>query len=458
MDTWGRPHSLTIMVFLTVLGSVMMACCTNVETYCAAQVFYYVGYYGIQFSLVVFVADTSPIRNRVLLIGIISSPPLISTWAYGPTADSVLQTVGMRWGFGVWCIIIPLTCAPMLLLMFEFDRRARKAELLKTRKSGYSWVKSIWCHLRDFDVIGLLILAIGLSLLLLSLSIYSYQKQGWSSPMIISFLVIGPLFIIGFVFYEAYLSSSAFLPMNLMKDRTVVWTNIMAATLYTAEFVNSAYLYSMFIVVFNQSITQATYIQSIYYVGSSFVNLVLGYALLHYGRIKIWAFAFGIPCFIIGQGAMIAFEPSFTPIGLMVACKILISFGGGTMYPIEQLTLMAVSQEHTPALLAVESVIVDAGKGAGSAIATAIWTSMFKNRLKKYLPIVEQSNVDHIYGSLDVQSSFPMGSAARLAVNHAYLDTQRRIFIVSTTLLGITWASVLFWKDIDVRKMKAIKH
>jgi MFS family permease len=246
--------------------------------------------------------------------------------------------------------------------------------------------------------------------------------------------------------------------MNLMKDRTVVWTNIMAATLYTAEFVNSAYLYSMFIVVFNQSITQATYIQSIYYVGSSFVNLVLGYALLHYGRIKIWAFAFGIPCFIIGQGAMIAFKPSFTPIGLMVACKILISFGGGTMYPIEQLTLMAVSQEHTPALLAVESVIVDAGKGAGSAIATAIWTSMFKNRLKKYLPIVEQSNVDRIYGSLDVQSSFPMGSAARLAVNHAYLDTQRRIFIVSTTLLGITWASVLFWKDIDVKKMKAIKH
>ena len=208
----------------------------------------------------------------------------------------------------------------------------------------------------------------------------------------------------------------------------------------------------MLIVVFEQSVTQATYINSIYYVGSSFWTLVLGVMLRYYGRIKTYTLVLGIPFFIVGQGMLIAFSPSFTPIVLMVVSKILISFGGGSIFPIEQMVLMSVSQEHTLALLAVESVIIDIGKGAGSAIGTAIWTLVFKTKLMQYLPSTESANLDKIYGSLTVQSSYASGSEARLAINHAYLDTQRIIFIVASSLLAISWISVCFWKDVDVGK------
>ncbi|KAJ4113951.1 hypothetical protein NW768_011481 [Fusarium equiseti] len=457
LDVWGRPQSLSLMVLFTVLGAIMKAGCNNVETYCAAQVFYYVGYYGIQFSLVIFISDSAPIRNRALLFGIVWSPSLISTWAYGPTADRVLTNLGYRWGFGVWCIIIPTVCAPVIALMFRFDTRARQAGLIKRPDHGKTIHQRIVFYLNEFDVVGLLILAAGLSLLLLSLSIYSYQDKGWGSPLIICFLVFGSLLVVCFILYEMYLAPVTFLSSHLLNDQTVVWTNIMAATLYTSEFISSAYIYSMLIVVFNQSITAATYINSIYYIGSSFWTIVLGFFMRYYGRMKIYTLAMGIPFFILGQGMMIAFKPGFTPVGLMVVCKILIAFGGGTMYPIEQMTLMAVSQEHTPALLALESVIIDVGKGAGSAIATAIWTSMFKSKLAQYLPASEVPKLDDIYGSLDVQSSYPLESAARAAINHAYLDTQRIIFISSTSLLGLTWASVLFWKDYDVKKMSSLR-
>lgn len=150
---------------------------------------------------------------------------------------------------------------------------------------------------------------------------------------------------------------------------------------------------------------------------------------------------------------MTAFKPAFTPVGLMIVCKILIAFGGGTMYPIEQMTLMAVSQEHTPALLAVDSVIIDVGKGAGGAIATAIWTSTFRNKLVEYVPRSELPNVDAIYGSLDVQSSYEIGSPTRLGIENAYFDTQRIIFISATAPLAVTWASVFFWKDYDMKKI-----
>ncbi|KAF9871564.1 hypothetical protein CkaCkLH20_10975 [Colletotrichum karsti] len=47
LDLWGRPHCMSAMVALATAGAVMMAACRNVETYCAAQVLYNVGYYGV---------------------------------------------------------------------------------------------------------------------------------------------------------------------------------------------------------------------------------------------------------------------------------------------------------------------------------------------------------------------------------------------------------------------------
>src|ERR1700750_1770446 len=47
MDVWGRPQALVIGVASTTIGIIMMAGCNNVKTYCAAQVFYYVGYNSV---------------------------------------------------------------------------------------------------------------------------------------------------------------------------------------------------------------------------------------------------------------------------------------------------------------------------------------------------------------------------------------------------------------------------
>ena len=43
LDIWGRPQGYALMVFSMTIGLVMMAGCNNVQTYAAAQVFYWVG-------------------------------------------------------------------------------------------------------------------------------------------------------------------------------------------------------------------------------------------------------------------------------------------------------------------------------------------------------------------------------------------------------------------------------
>lgn len=44
LDIWGRPQGFVLMLACLVIGLIMMAACQNVETYAAAQVFYWVGY------------------------------------------------------------------------------------------------------------------------------------------------------------------------------------------------------------------------------------------------------------------------------------------------------------------------------------------------------------------------------------------------------------------------------
>jgi MFS family permease len=64
LDIFGRPQGYLLSIVFTTMGLVMMAACKNVETYAAAQVFYWVGYNGLDYSLSIFLADTTSLRNR----------------------------------------------------------------------------------------------------------------------------------------------------------------------------------------------------------------------------------------------------------------------------------------------------------------------------------------------------------------------------------------------------------
>lgn len=43
LDIFGRPQGYAIMVAFLVVGLIMMAACNNVQTYAAAQIFYWIG-------------------------------------------------------------------------------------------------------------------------------------------------------------------------------------------------------------------------------------------------------------------------------------------------------------------------------------------------------------------------------------------------------------------------------
>lgn len=137
-------------------------------------------------------------------------------------------------------MLIPIFCAPLLAMLFRVYSTARRAGVHQISTTERPGDRTFGFYFYELDIIGLLLLTIGHSLLLLSLNLNSYQSAGWRSPLIVSFVVLGPLFTVAFVVYEKYMAPKTFLPWELVKDRNVIFTNTMAATLYTSEFICSA--------------------------------------------------------------------------------------------------------------------------------------------------------------------------------------------------------------------------
>jgi len=456
LDTWGRPQGLALSLFLWVIGFIMMAACKNVETYAAAQVFSLTGAQAVSYCITIFVADTSTLKNRPLMLAFATSPYIVTTWIGGPIADSVIAGPGWRWGFGIWAIVTPVVVVPLIVLFLLSQRRAKKAGLLDHIEKKPVTLKSVYDYCIEVDLLGIILLAAGMALTLLPFTLYSQQNKSWGSPMIISMLVIGPILLISFVLYEAFLAPIKFIPMPLLADRTVFFGGMMFFFLFINSSVWGSYFTSMLIVVWDQGVTKATYISNIYRVGSCFAAIFIGYFIKLSNRFKWAATIYGLPLMLLGVGLLIHFRMASQSIGYVVMTQIFIAFAGGPIVVAGEMAMMApLSHQYVAVIIAMLDLFSGMGTAIGSTIATAVWSSHFKSNLEKYTP--PGTPVDSIYGSMYTQLAYRVGNPIRTGINDAYADTQRLMSIVSTAAVAASWVMAWIWRDIKLSDVKQVK-
>ena len=458
LDIWGRPIGYLSMIFTLVLGLVMMAGCNNVQTYAAAQVFYWVGYNGLDYCLSIFIADTSALKNRSLMFAFATSPYIITVWVGGPVATGFLNGAGFRWGYGAFSIITPVVTLPLFFIFWWNYRKAQSQGLVPAKESKRTVAESLKHYAIEFDLVGLLLLAGGLALFLLPFSLYSYQADGWKSALVVSMIVIGGLLIIAFAVYEKYFAPVTFIPFELLTDRTVLGACVLSATLFISFYIWDSYFTSFLQVVNGLTVTETSYVANIYSIGSCFWALVVGLLIKVTGRFKWLALYFGIPLTFLGVGLMIHFRQPDVNIGFIVMCQIFIAFSGGTLVICEQMAAMAsTTHQYVAVALAMLSMASSIGGAIGSTVAAAIWTGVFPARLAAYLPEETQGELLTIYGDITVQLSYPVGDPTRIAIQRAYGDAQRYMLIAATSVLVVAAVSVAVWRDIKVKDFKQVK-
>lgn len=459
LDVFGRPQGFLFCAVLATLGLIMAAGCNNVEAYAASQVFYTVGINGVGYSLSVFVADITSLRHRGLVQSLCASSNVITPWLGGPISTAFLNGAGWRWAFGMESILVPGVTIPLFGLFMYHFLQAKKQGIVPKRSSGRTVWGSLNYYAREFDLMGLFLLSAGVAFFLLPFNLYAQQAKGWGSAIVICFLVFGIVLLIGFGIWERFFATKSFIPWNLMQDRTVVGACLLAFTLFFSYMCWGMFFSSILQVVNNLSITHASYVMATYTVAGFFFAIIIGAVLSYTGHFKTVTLYFAIPLSILGTGLLIHFREPNENVGYIVMCQIFIAFGSGAIMLTDEIAILAAvkEQQYFAVAIALVSMCASIGQAVGLTVSSAIWQDIFPKQLALYLPEEELPNLAMIYMDIMTQLSYPIGSPTRLAIQRAYGDTQKYLFIAGTSVWAIGLVGTLMWRNINIIGIKQTK-
>ncbi|KAI8070829.1 ferrichrome-type siderophore transporter [Gongronella butleri] len=437
-DVFGRFELVSFSALFYVVGTIIEATSTNVQSYAGGQVIYQLGMTGFQLLFEVLIADLSSLRNRVLFSYLPAIPFLINAWVSGNVTSEVMANSTWEWGVAMWAIIIPVTCIPIYVGLFMANRRAKKAgkyDNIPSIYSGATLMENLSILFWQLDIIGVILLAAVLCLLLIPLTLAGGVSSSWHQPDIIAMLVIGFVCIPIFVFWELKFAKHPCIPFRLLKDRGVIACLVVALMLNTCWYLQGDFLYTMLQVAFDESIMSSTRITLLYSFSSVIVGIIGGFAVRYVRRIK-WIAVFGTLIFTAALGMMIKYRSFDNGIAGLIGAQVLLGIGGGLFpYPVQALIQAATKHEHVAIITAVYLTTYQIGSAIGNSISGAIWTNTLPAKLEAALGPLNATLPTYAYSSpLYFIVDYPLGTPERTAMIGAYSQVQQLLTITGTAL------------------------
>ncbi|KIW13141.1 hypothetical protein PV08_08328 [Exophiala spinifera] len=458
LDVWGRAEGYLTMVVFCELGLILMAVSHNLATYCAANVFYSVGFTGLIYSIDVVTADATALKNRALAYAFTSSPYMISAFAGSYASDKMLADIGWSWGYATYAFITPVICAPLYFLLRYNLNKAKRQGLLKERAaSGRTLAQSVWYYTLEFDVLGIFLFASGLVIFLLPFNIATTAPDGWATGYIIAMIILGFFLLVAFGLYEVFFSPVPFMKFKFLSDRTLMGACVLQLAYQISYYCWASYFTSFLQVVNYLTVAEAGYVNNTFNVVSGFLLFGVGFGIRKTGYFK-WLLWIAVPMYILAQGLMIYFRNPDPYVGYLVMTQVFISVGGAVFIICCQLAVLAaVDHQHVAAALAMLNVTGTTGGSIGYTISGTIWTNTFEKALKMYLPADALPDLDTIYGDFDTQLSYPRGSPTRHGIQRAYAYAQTRMLAAGTGFMVLAFVGVFMMRNINVSKIKQTK-
>ncbi|PHH93101.1 hypothetical protein CDD83_953 [Cordyceps sp. RAO-2017] len=439
-DVFGRVELICVSVFFYVLGTVVEASATNVDTFAGGSVIYQVGYTMILLLVEVIIADITSTRSRLVFSYVPALPFIINTWVSGNISESVLRVTTWHWGVGMWCIIYPVCAMPLILSLWMVSRRAKKQGRLADYRSSFQLLGLRTFSLELFwllDVIGLIFMIALFALILVPLTIAGGFQNQWRSAHVIAPLVVGVVCIPVFVLWELR-APHPLVPFSLMKDRSV-WAPIgIAIFLNFAYTMQSDFLFTVLQVAFDFSVAAATRITSLYAFTSVIVGPIIGLTVYYVRRLKVFVVA-GTALYMVAFGLLIHYRgaPSGSSRAGVIGAQVLLGIAGGMFPYTAQASLqVGLKHENLAVMTGIYLAVYNIGSALGNTVSGAMWTQLLPAKLDETLAGVNSTLAAVAYanpfkGVVDV---YPVGTPERTAVVEAYQSVQRVLCIAGVCL------------------------
>ncbi|KAI1407683.1 siderophore iron transporter mirB [Hypoxylon sp. FL1857] len=456
IDIRGRMEGFVGSLLLITVGMIMKATCQNVETYAAAQVFTWVGKVALGFVIDVFVADITTLKNRMIIFAINSTPNLATTFAGPKIAELFYEKVNFRWAFGAFTIILLVVSLPVVVILYYHEQKAKRLGIVRP-KSGRTPLQSTVHYIGEFDLVGAILISGGFTLITLPFSLVSSASHSWESASIIVMIVMGVVGLAVFAVWERFFARVNFFPFEFLKDRTFLGAVSSHFMVFMTTFIWDAYYSSYLQVVHGLSISISNYVLNAYSLTSYFTGPFIALYIHFTGHIKYPAMV-AIPIYLLGTALIIYFRVPGSQVGYLAMCQVLVGFGVGMIGQMAQLATMAsVRHQDVAVALAIYGLFGSVGSSVGYAVAGGLWTNILPVKLYEYLPDDSKNMTATIYGDINKQMAYPIGTPIRDAVIAAYGDVMRKMVIVGSALIPLTIICVAVWRNINVKKLETVE-
>lgn len=451
-DIYGRFFAACVTLFFYVLGYLILAVGQNNNTQTAGIALQAVGNSGLLIVIWIILADFLSARMRAFGIAFVTMPFFI-TFATAPKISAAITTTQVetshwRWGFGMFCILIPVTMAPIMTILYYLERKAKRSGLVPVHpylRHGF-WY-GFKQFLLDADIGGMILILAGFIFLLLALS--RGGTIGWSTDWVIALLTVGGVLILVVPLYEYYIS-----PRPFIRQRWLNSSVVLAILIAFFDFMSFNISFQM--LFFWRSIglnlpqgedktNYFTYTDSL----SLTIFGVIAGAIIFYTRRYKYLTVCGAGIRLIAYGLMIRYRHDGTTMVQAVWPQILLGMGGGMVGDVITISSQVTVRHQDVAMVtAVVMLFQSIGQSIGTTIFTAILNDQFPKKLMEYRGI---DYTQAMQESLQLYTNYGTGSDRNTPVVQtqirAWNDAAARGLWAGIVFSGVVFILSLFLKD-----------
>ncbi|TGO86490.1 hypothetical protein BPOR_0299g00060 [Botrytis porri] len=418
------------------IGSMICGVAPNSLTLIIGRAIAGVGSAGILTGSFVVVAHSVPIQRRPVFTAAVGLMFGLGA-TVGPLMGGVFtDKVSWRWCF---YFNLPVGGVTILAMILFFNP-----------KNNTTTKRSFGSRVLDLDIFGNILL-LGACVMLFIAFQRTEEGSSWSSAIVIGLLVgFGvSMIVLGFWFW--YRGDKALIPLEILRQRTVLASCLFSFFLYSALIIHGYYLPQWFQAIKNTSAITSGVDMIPYVVCNAFFSLVAGVIVSKSGYFTPPAII-GTAIATIGCGLISTFRTDTTS-AEWIGYEILSATGFGIAI---QQGFTAVQTVLPLDKIPIGTAAVVASQSFGGAVFVSVGNTILQNQLKGSYESGQLPGVN-IQAVLDAGATgfrFVVDADQLPALLEVYNGALQKVFIAAIPVTGLAFLSSLFleWKSVKTQE------
>ncbi|KAK9463451.1 major facilitator superfamily domain-containing protein [Lipomyces oligophaga] len=363
-DIYGRKALLLFSNSAFAIGCILCGLAPSIWFLVFARVIAGMGGGGLNSLSVITLSDLVPLRQRSLLHGIGSVCYNSGAAAGGVFGGLITDAVGWRWAF---FIQVPFVLISAVAIQLNLKGKPSQEIVVETDR------------LKRIDFLGSFTLVTALTTFMLTLSIGGNYVE-WSSPWVLILGTVSFMFVAAFVHIEKKVATEPILPVQLLKDRTILGSALSNSLIFMISYSHLFYVPIYLIAVRGVSATTAGTNIISNFIGTGIGAISTGSYMRGTGKYYWWMVSNATLLFL-GCILVSTYSPA-TPTFLQVLFLLIPGIGFGSLITSTLIALIAsVPHEFQAVTTSINYGFRALGSTMGVSMASAIFQNVLGSRL-----------------------------------------------------------------------------